>query len=120
MNAPVIRIRHMRFWGRHGVSEQERESPQEIELDVEVRLGAAASTASDMLEDTIDYRTIYRTCERIVTGRSFALLEALAEACLREIVSDARVAQASLRARKPALLDGATPEVELTRSNSAQ
>jgi len=105
----------MRFWGRHGVEHAERESPQEIELDVELRC-AFAEVEQDRIDATIDYDRVYRACERIVTQRSFALLESLAGACLDEIMSDRRIAQATVRARKPALLDGATPEIELTRS----
>jgi 7,8-dihydroneopterin aldolase/epimerase/oxygenase len=118
MTQAIIRVRRMRFWGRAGVTDKERENPQEIEIDAEVRTGRLAAVDSDDIRDTIDYRTIYDACERAVTGRVFALLEALADACLTEILSDRRALQATIRARKPGLLDGATPEVELTRTQS--
>jgi 7,8-dihydroneopterin aldolase/epimerase/oxygenase len=105
----------MRFWGRHGVTSEERANPQEIELDVELVVDCSKAAASDRIVDTVDYDAAYRACERIVTGQSFALLEALAEACLRELMADDRVARATVRVRKPRFLDGATPEVELTR-----
>ena len=116
MSADAVRIRRMRFWGRHGVSLEERARPQEIELDVELVVDCASAAASDRLEDAVDYDAAYRTCERIVTQRSFALLEALADACVRELLADVRVARATVRVRKPQFLDGATPEVEITRS----
>ncbi len=109
----------MRFWGRHGVTPEERDSPQELEIDVEIVADCSRATASDRLEDAIDYVGIYRTCERIATGRSFALIEALASACLDEIVRDDRIERATVRVRKPQLLEGATPEVELTRARKA-
>jgi 7,8-dihydroneopterin aldolase/epimerase/oxygenase len=112
----AIRIRRMRFWGRHGVTELERASPQEIELDVELITDCSRAAETDRLADAVDYVDAYRMCERIVTERSFALLEALAEECLRELMRDPRVERATVRARKPGLLDGATPEVELTRT----
>ena len=112
----AVRIRHMRFWGQHGVTPEERASPQEIEVDVELVVDCAAAAASDQLADAFDYTGAYLACERIVTQRSFALLEALADACLRELMTDPRVERATVRARKPNLLDGATPEVELTRT----
>lgn len=111
----AVRIRRMRFWGRHGVTELERSNPQEIEIDVELIVDCARAVATDRLADAVDYVGAYRTCERVVTERSFALLEAIADECLRELMRDARVERATVRVRKPGLLDGATPEVELTR-----
>ena len=110
----------MRFWGRHGVTPEERANPQEIELDVELIVDCSKAAASDRLADTIDYDAAYRACEHIVTGRSFALLEALADACLLEMMADERVARATVRVRKPRFLDGATPEVEITRSRESR
>lgn len=114
----ALRIRRMRFWGRHGVTELERASPQEIEIDVELIVDCARAAQSDRLTDAVDYIDAYRTCERIATERSFALLEALGDACLRELLRDSRVERATVRVRKPGLLDGATPEVELSRARS--
>ena len=114
----VIRIRRMRFWGRHGVTEAERENPQEIELDAELIVDCSRAAHSDRLEDAVDYHAAYRLCERIVTERSFALLEALADECARELMRDARIERATVRVRKPGLLDGATPEVEISRARS--
>lgn len=112
----AIRIRRMRFWGRHGVTELERASPQEIELDVELIADCSRAVASDRLADAVDYAAAYKICERVVTERSFSLLEALADECLCELFRDARVERATVRVRKPGLLDGATPEIELSRT----
>ena len=114
----VIRLRRMRFWGRHGVTEAERANPQEIEVDAELIVDCSLAARSDRLEEAVDYHAAYRLCERVVTERSFALLEALADECLRELMRDARVERATVRVRKPGLLDGATPEVELSRARA--
>ena len=116
MTPGAVRLRRMRFWGRHGVTEEERSSPQEMELDVELIVDCAPAARTDRLDDAVDYAGVYRTCERIVTEQSFALLEALADACLRALLRDRRIERATVRVRKPELLEGATPEVELTRS----
>src|ERR1700674_442991 len=102
-----IRISGMRFWGKHGAAPGERERQQPIDVDVELHIDCEPAAKSDDLNDTVDYDRIFHHCEAIVTQRSFTLLEALAAACLSE---------ATIRVRKPRLLDGATPEVELTRS----
>jgi len=112
----AIRIRRMRFWGRHGVTEAERSNPQEVEIDVELVVDCSRAAALDRIEEAVDYTHAYRTCERVATERSFALLEGLAGACLDELMRDERVERATVRVRKPRLLEGATPEFELTRS----
>ncbi len=116
MTHGAVRLRRMRFWGRHGVTADERSSPQEIEVDAELVLELERAARSDRLEDAVDYAEAYRACERVVTEQSFSLLEALADACVRELLRDGRVERATVRVRKPQLLGGATPEVELTRS----
>jgi dihydroneopterin aldolase len=112
----AIRIRGMRFWGKHGALSGEQEKSQPIDLDIELDVDCAPAVASDQLADAVDYAKIYKTCERVVTTRSFALLEALAYACLHAVLEDKRIRSATIRVRKPRLLDGATPEVELTRT----
>jgi dihydroneopterin aldolase len=115
--ADAIRIRGMRFWGKHGALPGEREQSQPIDLDIELDVDTTSAAARDRLADAVDYTTIYQACERVVTTRSFALLEALADACLRVVFEDERIRSATIRVRKPRLLDGATPEIELTRTN---
>jgi dihydroneopterin aldolase len=106
----------MRFWGRHGANPGERERTQPIDVDVEMQIDCASAVAGDDLSKTIDYDGVFKACEQIVTQRSFVLLESLAEACLTALLADPRVERATVRVRKPRLLDGATPEIELSRA----
>lgn len=112
----TIRITGMHFVGRHGANPGEKDRPQPIDVDVECITGAAAAIASDALADAVDYDSIVQACRRTVTQRSFTLLEALAAACVEAIMADERISSARVRVRKPALLDGATPEVEVFRT----
>jgi dihydroneopterin aldolase len=112
----IIRVTGMHFVGRHGANPGEKDRPQPIDVDVEIVIDVAAAVARDALDDAVDYDSIVQTCRRIVTQRSFTLLESLASACIDAIMVDARVRSARIRVRKPALLDGATPEVELARA----
>jgi len=116
--ADRIRLLGMRFWGRHGFTEDERKNAQALDLDLELAVDCAAAAVSDELANAVDYDRVYRACEDVVTHRSFKLLETLAQACLGVVLEDRRVVQATIRVRKPRLLGGATPEVELTRSNA--
>ena len=52
--------------GRLGVSEEERELPQLVEVDVEVEADLAAAGASDALADTVDYGPLVEAVTRTV------------------------------------------------------
>jgi 7,8-dihydroneopterin aldolase/epimerase/oxygenase len=103
----------MRFWGKHGVSQHERDAAQPIEVDIEVSADLEKAASSDRLQDTIDYVNLYRICERVVTERSFALLEALAAHIARAALDEAEIFEVAVRLKKPQLFDGATPQVEI-------
>lgn len=108
-----IRIAGMRFWGKHGALPGERDRTQPIDVDLEIAADLTKPSASDSLADAIDYAALFALCERIVTQQSFVLLEALARCLAERVCEDPRVMEASVRVRKPRLLDGATPEVEI-------
>ena len=108
----------MRFWGKHGALDSEREHEQPIDVDLCVEADVSKAARTDHLADALDYRTLFAKCEEIVTKRSHALLESLAGACLDAILADSRVKRATIRIRKPRALEGATPEVEITRENA--
>jgi 7,8-dihydroneopterin aldolase/epimerase/oxygenase len=113
----VIRISGMRFFGKHGANAGERDRDQPIDVDLEISVNLEHAAISDALKDTVDYGALYQTCQRIVTQQSFVLLEALADRIVQAVCQDSRVEDVTVRVRKPRLLEGATPEVELRRKN---
>lgn len=116
-----ITLRGMRFMGRHGVSPEERAEPQPFEVDLVLRLDLSRAAASDDLADTVDYAAAFTIARRIVEGRSFQLLEALAGAIADAVLAALRVEEVEVRVRKPkAPLPGAfeTVEVRLRRHRS--
>lgn len=114
-----IRLRGMRFEGRHGVSEEERALPQPIEVDLELDVDLAPAGRSDELERTVDYGPLIEVCQRIVEGHSFRLLEAIAEAIATEVLAGAPAADAvTVTVRKlavPVDVDLDFAEVKVTR-----
>ena len=74
-----IELRAMRFEGRHGVSDEERAAPQPFEVDVELELDLGPAGGADDLRLTVDYGAVFVLVAGIVEGRSFRLLETLAE-----------------------------------------
>ncbi|CAN5742160.1 dihydroneopterin aldolase [soil metagenome] len=93
----------MRFLGRHGASEEERELPQPIELDVELWLDLSPAGTTDALATTVDYGPVIELCRDIVERRSFQLLEAIAEAVATAILRGTPAEGVVVRVRKPAV-----------------
>ena len=61
--APRIIIERLECYGRCGVTEEERRTPQLIAIDVELEAAVDAAGLSDLLDETIDYA---RVAERLV------------------------------------------------------
>jgi dihydroneopterin aldolase len=77
--AQRIIIERLEFYGRCGVTEEERRKPQQIAIDLELEAAVDAAGLSDRLDETIDYA---RVAERLVAlGGSLTcqLLESIAE-----------------------------------------
>ncbi|MGA9774972.1 MAG: dihydroneopterin aldolase [Candidatus Dormiibacterota bacterium] len=68
----------LRYFGRHGVHQAERELGSHFVVDVEVASDLAPAAASDRLEDTLSYSVIEAAVRAQVEGPSCQLLEALA------------------------------------------
>lgn len=113
----------MRFEGRHGATEEEREWPQLIELDVELWLDLSLAGRSEELAATVDYGPVIELCRDIVERRSFRLLEALAEAIAAGIMRATATERVVIRVRKPAVpidadLDFAGVEIQRSRDRT--
>jgi len=118
-----ITLRGMRFMGRHGVTPGERAEPQPFEVDLVLLLDLSRAAASDDLADTVDYAAAFVVARRIVEGRSFQLLEALAGAIADAVLAAFPVDEVEVRVRKPkAPLPGAfnTVEVALRRRGAGK
>jgi dihydroneopterin aldolase len=116
-----IALANMRFEGRHGVLDEERESTQPFEVDVELSLDLAPAGMSDDLRRTVDYREVFAIVRDTIEGPSRRLIESLAETIAARLLTGfagAGVAQVVVRVRKPKVnlpgsLDAAS--VEITR-----
>jgi 7,8-dihydroneopterin aldolase/epimerase/oxygenase len=114
-----ITLSGMRYEGRLGATDEERELPQLLEVDLEIELDLSAAAASDALEDTVDYGPLVELTAHAVETGSHKLLEALAgtiiEGALR---SSPRIDAVIVRVRKLAVpldADMDHAQVELQR-----
>jgi dihydroneopterin aldolase len=90
--------------GRHGVHPHEREFAQAFAVDVELALDLRPAGTTDDLARTVDYGTVDALVREIVEGRSFLLIEALAETIATAILAAYPVDEVVVRVRKPAVL----------------
>jgi 7,8-dihydroneopterin aldolase/epimerase/oxygenase len=67
------------FFARHGVSDDEQRIGGRYVVDVELVHDLSRAAASDDLADTISYADVYDTVHDIIEGKSFRLIETLAE-----------------------------------------
>lgn len=91
----------MQFYARHGVFPEEKAMGQKFEIDLEIWLDLRAAGQSDDLKHTLNYADIYATVKNITTGRSFNLIEALAEAISEEILEHYPSERVLVRVKKP-------------------
>jgi 7,8-dihydroneopterin aldolase/epimerase/oxygenase len=74
-----IILSRMAFYGYHGVFPEENKLGQQFFIDAELSLSLELAGQTDELEHTINYAEVYLTIQNIVEGKSFRLIEALAE-----------------------------------------
>ncbi len=116
-----ILLANMRFDGRHGVHDWERQAPQPFEVDVELVADLRRAGKSDDLDKTIDYGRVFELVKEIVEARTFLLLEAIAETIAASVLDRYSLVESIVvRVRKPKVrlagsLDYAGVEIERRR-----
>jgi dihydroneopterin aldolase len=88
------------FEGRHGATELEQRSLRTFEVDVEIEAPLAKASASDSLDDTIDYRTVAEIIVGLGTSDPHHLLESLGARMLTDLSTRFPAATFRLELRK--------------------
>lgn len=113
----TIRMLDLRFFTRIGDLPHERDTPQPLEVDVEIRTDLSRAGASDRLSDSLDYRLLYRLVAEAVGDDSENaphLLESVAERVAGRLLAQEGVESVRVRCRKPsAVLPGPVGKVEI-------
>ncbi|NLN19844.1 MAG: dihydroneopterin aldolase [Firmicutes bacterium] len=110
-----ISLQGMVFFGTHGVYEEEARLGQRFEVDVDLYVDTDRAGRSDQLEDAINYGDVYHHVRSVVQGQRFQLIEALAAAVARTLLTEYPALEAvTVRVRKPhAPIDGVLDTVEI-------
>ncbi len=101
-SVPVrIEVVGLSVYTHHGVGEAEREVGQRLVLDVALELERCDATASDRLEDTIDYGDVCREAASAAQARSHRTLERLCAAIAGHLMDRYTADSITVRAAKP-------------------
>tara|TARA_Y100000746_G_C15272787_1_gene354305 strand:+ start:128 stop:496 length:369 start_codon:yes stop_codon:yes gene_type:complete len=113
----IIRLNNMNFYGYHGVYEFEKEQGTNFEIDLELFTDLTKSSASDNIEDTINYEEVYELVKKVFGSKSYFLLEKLANSISRSIFKEYKIEKLIIRVRKiDAPIDGKLDSVEIQLS----
>jgi len=82
-----IILEGLEFYAYHGVLRQEKELGQRFIIDLNLELDLKKAGETDRAEDTVSYQKVFESVQEIVTSQKFNLLEALAEAVAREVLT---------------------------------
>jgi dihydroneopterin aldolase len=95
-----ILITGAHFFARHGVSDDEQRLGGRYVVDVELEHALARAATSDDLADTISYADVYDSVREIVEGKSFRLIETLAEHIAQTLLARFPAERVMVRVKK--------------------
>ena len=119
-SADVIRLHNAVFYAYHGVLSDEQTLGGKFEVDVDLHLDLTRGAKTDDLQRTVNYEQVYESIKRLVLGKKYRLIEALAETIADGLLGQfKKVQKVVVRVRKPsAPVKGVIDhvEVEIARS----
>jgi dihydroneopterin aldolase len=112
-----LAIEGIRFRCVIGVTDPERESPQEIVAQLHVKVDFEKAAASDSIRDTVDYRALTRRLIGAGESSRYHLVETLATHLVRVILDEfPSVQEARVEVEKPGALSSARSVRAVTAS----
>jgi dihydroneopterin aldolase len=115
-----IRLEGIRFRGTHGVSDSERDLPQDFLVNLELWLPSSVLPETDQLKHVFDYDRVATLVVEEGTRQAHKLLEILARRLLERLLADTPATRASVaitKSRPPthASVDAVSVELVATR-----
>ncbi len=122
MPTDKIILKSIRFYGYHGVSDEEQTTGRTYEVDVELPYDLHEAGETDRLEHTVNYRQLFDIVIHWGTQKRFRLLESLAHHIAQDILEHTNAREVCIRVRKihpplPSVMEYAS--VEITRKRTA-
>lgn len=115
MQEAIIGFEHLHIHCIIGTLEQERLQPQDLYIDLKVRIDVSISVKTDQLNDTVSYVDLADKCIEIAEQK-YHLVETYASAVLEALIKNYPVQWAWIRVKKPkALLEAQYAIVEMEK-----
>lgn len=117
-----ILIKGLRVVSIVGVLDHERESPQPLQIDVDIHVDLHDAGLSDDLDETVHYGEVSQSLIRVAQDHSDRLLERLAQRMADAVLTFPRVAAVDLtltKVRPPIPVDVASSAVRIHRNRSS-
>jgi 7,8-dihydroneopterin aldolase/epimerase/oxygenase len=116
-----MRLEGIRFRAKHGVSDSERDLPQDFLVTVAVTLPVAQLAEADKVTEVFDYDWIATKVVEVGTQQSFKLLETLAQRVIHRLFEETpatKVAVSVTKTRPPTTnsVDAVSVEVVATKN----
>lgn len=96
----VLRMAGMKFFGHHGVTEEEKAKGEKYEVDCEIRTDISKCAESDNIDDAINYDMVYFLIQEHMENRRYNLVETIAERLKEEIKRKTNADKILIRVRK--------------------
>lgn len=112
----MIRLRNCAFFAHHGALAPEEELGQRFFVDVDFAVDAPEALVSDDVTKTVHYGEVFKLMQKIITGRRFDLIEALAHAIGTQLLETfPQIVRVEITVRKPsAPIKGILDSVSVT------
>ena len=101
LESVTVEIAGLSLYTHHGVSDAEREVGQRLVLDLRLELGEAGATATDRIEDTVDYGEVCQLVALLAQQRSYRTLERLCSSIADRLLADYALEGVWVKASKP-------------------
>ena len=103
----IIFLKDLRIDTVIGIYDWEREITQTVHLDLEMATDISKAANSDSIEDTLDYKAVSKRLITFVGESKFQLVETLAEAITRIVITEFSVPWVKLTLNKKGAIRGA-------------
>lgn len=102
----IIYLRDLRIETVIGIFDWERRIKQVVSLDLEMAADIRTAAASDLIEDTLDYKAVAKRLIEFVGASEFQLVETLAERAVEMVREEFGVTWLRLRVNKRGAVRG--------------
>lgn len=95
-----ITLSGVKIYPRIGITQEERNSPQECLADLTLWYDMETAAKTDSLDQSIDYCLVLATMQTAVGAKEYNLIESLAYEIIKNVIQSYPIARARIKLRK--------------------